>query len=62
MKKSINKLSLNKMTITNLSDAGMNQVNGGVIIMKPLTSKCPSTKPATCSVCNCNVKLQKKKY
>ncbi|MBK9399756.1 MAG: class I lanthipeptide [Bacteroidetes bacterium] len=61
MKKSINKLSLNKMTISNLYAAEMNQMVGGVkgsktvICMPPLTKNCPSTAPATCSACNCTV-------
>jgi len=61
MKKSINKLSLNKMTISNLYASEMNQMVGGgkgsknAICMPPLTKNCPSTAPATCSACNCNV-------
>ncbi|MBK7886713.1 MAG: class I lanthipeptide [Bacteroidetes bacterium] len=62
MKKSINKLNLNKMTISNLYAAEMHQMVGGgkgsnapVICMPPLTKTCPSTAPATCSACNCTV-------
>ena len=62
MKKSINKLNLNKMTISNLYAAEMNQMVGGgkgskapVVCMPPLTKGCPSTAPATCSACNCTV-------
>jgi len=61
MKKSINKLSLNKITISNLYAAEMNQMVGGgkgsapALCMPPITKGCPSTLPATCSVCNCNV-------
>ncbi len=64
MKKSFHKLSLNKITISNLSNYDLNQVNGGaggkksaapVICMPPLTKNCPSTAPATCSACNCTV-------
>jgi natural product precursor len=61
MKKSINKLNLNKMTISNLYAAEMNQMVGGgkgsapAICMPPLTKGCPSGAPATCSACNCTV-------
>ena len=62
MKKSINKLNLNKMTISNLYAAEMNQMVGGgkgskapVVCMPALTKNCPSGAPATCSACNCTV-------
>jgi len=62
MKKSINKLNLNKMTISNLYAAEMHQMVGGgkgskapVVCMPALTKNCPSTAPATCSACNCTV-------
>jgi len=58
MKKSVKKLSLSKMTISNLDASEMNLVNGGAAA-KP-SVKVPLTKQATCTQSNavCNFSVQ----
>jgi len=55
MKKSVKKLSLNKMTISNLDASEMNLVNGGVIAQTLNCPKEPTTKKPTftCSYVYC---------
>jgi len=55
MKKSIKKLSLNKMTISNLSSAQMNALNGGVKKTQGDTCKCASAdySKKECNTTNC---------
>ncbi|MBK9399757.1 MAG: class I lanthipeptide [Bacteroidetes bacterium] len=60
MKKSINKLCLNKTTISNLSQSDLGQINGGNKQTRPCAppptfKNCPSFGMGTCSACNCTI-------
>ena len=55
MKKSINKLSLNKMTISNLDDASMSQKVGGVSALACLTKKNCSLNTCPKTWCGCPI-------
>lgn len=57
MKKSIKKLSLNKMTISNLDVAQLNQIYGGGMKKSAACDLTPNCSLASCTVAPCGTRI-----